>query len=65
MTRQFEFMRDEIKDIKQQNQDLKDAVNQLNNLIQLKFSDHVPQKSKMEDTAKSPRDLFSVLEREK
>ena len=67
MTRQFEFMRDEIKDIKQQNQDLKDVVNQLNNLIQLKFSDHhipaPPQKSKTEDSAvKFPQEFFEGLD---
>jgi len=51
MTRQFEFMRDEIKDIKQQNQDLKDVVNKLNNLIQLKFSDNPIVKNQVQDSS--------------
>jgi len=36
MARQFEFMRDEIKEVKQQNQDLHKVISQLTELLQTK-----------------------------
>lgn len=38
MARQFEFMRDEIKDVKQQNQDLHTVLTQLTELIGMRSS---------------------------
>ena len=39
MTRQFEMMRDEIKEVKTQNQDLHTVVSQLTNFLQSKYDE--------------------------